>query len=168
MPSPFSLAVATRPPEEPWAAGFSLAPPVLELCLPAGASALSDAGVAQRLGNLRVRRIAVCGGGTEHGVAATARDAQAAGFETWLLTDAILPERQDAGARAALELRADGVLFAAHDRFLVLNASARGPTALLFVEPLARWLPPGRPALPAWTTLRAALQPFASAVARDR
>ncbi len=153
----FSFAAATRPPGEAWAPNVRPSPALAEIALPAGASAFDDPGLSAAWRRGGVRRVAVCGGGTEHGVAATAGAALAAGYETWLLVDACFPERRDAAARAALELRARGVLLATHDRFLVLNGSHRVPTALALVEPLRRWLPKESGADAPWLALLAQL-----------
>ena len=75
-------------------------------------SGFQDTGLAEKLRARGVARVFVGGLATDYCVKATALDAQRAGFETWLLQDAVRGVAEDTTKAALSELRAAGVQFA--------------------------------------------------------
>ena len=74
-----------------------------------GYSGFDDTGLAQKLGELGVNRLAVTGIATEYCVRATALDAEKAGFETVVLKDLVRAVRPEETTTVLGELERAGV-----------------------------------------------------------
>ena len=92
--------------------------------------------LAEELKRRGIRRCAVAGLATEFCVRATVLDALAAGFETWLLTDAIagLEARTGDGAKAVLEMRAAGAQLTETGQITTILRTRATSTALIIVD----------------------------------
>jgi nicotinamidase/pyrazinamidase len=75
----------------------------------AGYSGFEDTGLAQKLKDLQVEKVAVTGIATEYCVRATALDAKQAGFETTVLTDLIRAVNPREASKVLNELHTAGV-----------------------------------------------------------
>lgn len=89
-----------------------------------------------RLRSRRVRRCVATGLATDYCVKATVLDALKAGFDTWLLTDAIAGVNVAAGdeERAILEMRAAGAHLSDSGQIISILRAHQVRTALLVVD----------------------------------
>jgi nicotinamidase-related amidase len=87
---------------------------------------LQSTGLAEQLRREGVRRVVVTGVALDFCVMWTALDAVAAGFETVLVLDGVLPVSAAGGADAVRRLRAAGVEVLQHARSLHVPAAAAG------------------------------------------
>lgn len=108
-------------------------------------SAFDGTGLTEMLRERRIPRVAVAGLTTEYCVRATAFDALKAGFEVWLLTDAIAGVDVNPGdaARALLEMRDAGIHLTDSGQIVPMLALQSERTALIIVDAQNDFCPGG-------------------------
>lgn len=112
--------------------------------------AFDDTGLAELLTTRQIQTILICGLATEYCVKETALGSIRAGFDTWVMTDAIAAVNRAPGdeQRAILEMRGAGINLADSGRMATILHHHHQRTALIVVDVQNDFCPGGALGIP--------------------